>query len=282
MKSKKYLQRGNVMIIILVAIALFAALAYAFTQGSRGNITFVQREINNASAVNSQQCGQAINAAIKRLSLRGCENISTEIEIADILDPKCAIYHPEGGGLQSCAVLSTASCGKPIPGTVCPDGSVYVGLSPDGYKHMFTTPHDGGYDTYNNGTNFGAGVWVDTPMPNCSGTGGSCVTGRANTELLATLSDTGAPYKSAVYCAALVAHGYDDWYLPAKLEIDVIFKHQDVIGNIDQSGAWTNGYYQTSSEENDLRAWVLRMGTSYDPQTRDKHHHFTFRCVRKE
>jgi hypothetical protein len=277
MKRRNAYNQGNVLIIILVGISLFAALAYAFTQNSRSNVALMTNEMTHANQIHGEQCSQALNAARKRLTLRGCAVISSDTKIEDITDPKCGLYHPEGGGLMVCAALTTATCGTaPSVGTKCPDGTVYAGISPDGNKHMYTTPSDGGFMA------FGAGTAVDTPMPNCNGSGGSCITGRNNTELLATLGGVGAPYNAALYCAALSAHGYDDWYLPAKGEVDLLFNGQNAIGNFNQTGNWTSGYYITSSEHNASEAWVLRMDTSYDPHTRAKNITFSFRCVRKD
>ena len=53
-----------------------------------------------------------------------------------------------------------------------------------------------------------------------TGTSGSCDTGRENTQLLKDHAET---FPAAEYCADLVAHGYDDWYLPSYNELDVVY-----------------------------------------------------------
>lgn len=141
--------------------------------------------------------------------------------------------------------------GSPTPGTVCADGSIYAGQSPDGDIPMYTTPADTGQFTWSDGTS----TWVDTGMVNCENAPvDSCKTGEANTALLVGLRGSGSPgpYKGAEHCDGLVAHGHDDWYLPAKDELTVVSENSSEIGNFDTS---SSGWYSSSTEFSQVSAW---------------------------
>lgn len=141
--------------------------------------------------------------------------------------------------------------GSPVPGTVCADGSVYAGLSPDGNVKMFTTPADqaGLFSSNDGSTNY-----VDTAMQNCTtatpGTEASCRTGEANSALLVALGTTPspAPYVAARNCDTLNAHGKTDWYLPGQDELDVLYDNRVAIGGFNVSGSFPDGWYLSSSE----------------------------------
>lgn len=180
------------------------------------------------------------------------------------------------------------ACGTPSPGQVCSDGSVYAGLSPDGNVKMYSTPADiPGPKFWNNG-NSGAST-VDTPLANCidgtltvPGTATTCRTGRSNTALLITVdSDKSAggvqPHIAAQTCADLVAHGHDDWYLPAQEELIVLYQNRTGIGGF----VLDNNYYWSSSEWSNTSARFLRFtdgdlanGGKYNTSARA-------RCVRR-
>lgn len=272
-------QNGSAIIMILVAVALFAALAYAFSQGSRSNLSLIQGEMQEANSVKDQQCGAAISTATKRLTLRGCKAISTETNMALVTDPNCAIFHTSGGGISPCTIATTpiAPCTSTVIGAVCPDGAIYAGISPDGNKRMYATPNDAGFFAWNNSSS----SWFNTSMTDCGGSGGSCRTGASNTTLLAGLSGTGAPYAAAIYCNSLTANNHDDWYLPAIEELLVLGDNAAAIGNFDLTGDWTDGYYWSSSESTNQAAWVSQLSTNF-PHTRPKNIDFRIRCVRKD
>lgn len=136
--------------------------------------------------------------------------------------------------------------GSPAIGTVCADGTLYAGLTPDGGVKMFTTRCDAGQTwdgvstctgtrllpSYNNGSfNFIA-----------NGTTSSTA-GRANTTILSGLADAGAPYQTAEYCDNLVENGHSDWYLPAANEAVLLYSNRNVLRNFIGSRG-----YHTSTE----------------------------------
>lgn len=149
------------------------------------------------------------------------------------------------------ATNDSCSASNIVPGAVCLDGSVYAGLSPDGNVPMYTTPANAGARMpWNNGNSSG---YVNTPVTDCidylPSTASSCWTGEANTAtLIATDSDSGVggvqPHQAAQYCADLVAHGFDDWYLPAQDEMYVLYNNRTSIGG------FPTEYYWVSSEVN--------------------------------
>lgn len=127
-------------------------------------------------------------------------------------------------------------------GGVCPDGTIYAGLSPDGRAPIYTTPADAP-------TLMTWGPNTDTEMQNCSITlqEASCRTGRANTTLLAA---KGANYEEARYCENLDAHGHTDWYLPSIREMQILYANKEAIG-----GFARDTYYRSSSESNATHTW---------------------------
>lgn len=184
-----------------------------------------------------------------------------------------------GNGATMWGVTTTGSCASsPAIGTVCADGSVYAGLSPDGGVPMYAQRCDLGQSwngvactgtratpSYNNGSvNYLA-----------SGTG-NADTGKANTATLVALTDAGAPYQAATNCAILNEDGHTDWYLPAKDELAVLSSSSAVIGN------FSTGTYLASTEgTNPSDVWVVSFnnGSEYNVHKNDVL--FGVRCVRR-
>lgn len=152
------------------------------------------------------------------------------------------------GGMWRTVEVSEPCHANAPPGTICRDGSVYAGLSPDGNVPMYTTPADLGFYNWNDG----AGS-VDTAMVNCTGAQASCYTGAANTALLVGAdanSDIAGfqNHEAAHACNDLVAHGKSDWYLPAAQELVVLYNNRLAIGGFTLVGAFPLTYYWSSSE----------------------------------
>ncbi|MGB1077249.1 MAG: hypothetical protein ACPG05_02995 [Bdellovibrionales bacterium] len=64
-------ESGNVLFLILIAVALFAALSYAVTQSSRGGGDGATKEKNTFSGLEYVQIGRDIKVAVQRLMLIG-------------------------------------------------------------------------------------------------------------------------------------------------------------------------------------------------------------------
>lgn len=189
-----------------------------------------------------------------------------------------------GTGADVWNATPTGDCtGSPAPGTVCPDGTVYAGLSPDGNVKMYVTRCDAG-QTWNGTTctgtrstpswNNGEDDWVTTSYT-------SATTGEANTTGIAALdsdSDTGGfqDHVAAVYCNSLSQDGQTDWYLPAKDELNVIYGNKAVIGYFDTGGS----NYWSSSEYNNILAWYQRFSDGFQ-DANSKHVGMLARCTRR-
>lgn len=100
-KSRKG-EKGNVLFLILIAVALFAALSYAVTQSTRSGGGSTEREQSILSGASMTQHPTALRTAIIRMILGG-------VDVADLEfnEPKSfslltttpqGVFHPDGGG----------------------------------------------------------------------------------------------------------------------------------------------------------------------------------------
>ncbi len=161
-------------------------------------------------------------------------------------------------------IVTTAGdiCGGAPPiGTVCADGLVYAGYSPDGNVRMFTTPEDAGYYRFESPETTGHGYTDRT-------------TGKVNTLGMAQYPG----YHAANYCAGLVAHGTDEWYLPGQYEMDVLYANREAVGGFDLDPAT---YYWTAREHDTLTGAYYHRMDGVDGYT-GKGISFLIRCVWRE
>lgn len=176
--------------------------------------------------------------------------------------PTPVVNSTGGGGPTGC----------PSIGNTCSDGSIYVGLSPDGNVPMYmTTVAHQIMSTY--------GGFAETGNPVCDagGTDPSCRTGAANTTALAAL---GTVQTVPRHCNNLVAHGNDDWYLPAREEMRVLFQMHNAVGS-DLTTAADEWWWSSSESTNTGHVWTVnRDGNSVWPNGW-KGNTFASRCVRK-
>lgn len=167
-----------------------------------------------------------------------------------------------GNGSDVWNATPTGDCtGSPAVGTVCADGSVYAGLSPDGNVKMYVTRCDAGMSwdgsactgsrfllTWNNGdTNY-----VTTGYT-------SSITGEDNTVNIAPIDSDNVlagnqSHVAVDHCNDLSENGNSDWYLPATQELNVIYDNKIVIANFITTGT----YYWSSSENTNGYAWSQR------------------------
>lgn len=54
----------------------------------------------------------------------------------------------------------------------------------------------------------------------------------------------------------MVAYGYDDWYLPAKYELDAIYKQSYLMDDLEQVSDYS---YWSSTETDSNDAWTQRL-----------------------
>ncbi len=104
-------ERGSAIIMLFIALALFAALGFAFMQGSRTSTTMIT---DQQAKVNAQQLvayANDVKMAVKRLQLKGCTETQISFQSASAPDPtwyenpnspadkSCHIFEANGGGL---------------------------------------------------------------------------------------------------------------------------------------------------------------------------------------
>ena len=66
-------------------------------------------------------------------------------------------------------------------------------------------------------------------------------------------------WKAAMkYAADLDAHGHQDWALPTKAELNVLFENSAKVGGFNQSGCGFAGWYWSSTQDGDFFAWQRR------------------------
>ncbi|MCL2470090.1 MAG: DUF1566 domain-containing protein [Alphaproteobacteria bacterium] len=173
-----------------------------------------------------------------------------------------------------------ACAGTPPAGTVCADGTIYVGVSPDGFTNrMYAAPCDIGMSwdglfctggranqSWNNGT---------TPDTILTGFN-SVTTGRANTAGLAALNNASSPYQAAVACQNLTVVGHSDWYLPARDELIMVH----AISQNGTANGFTTTNYWSSSETNAGSASHIQPSTG-NVVADNKSYSRAIRCVRR-
>lgn len=114
-KEKKLVlhkQSGNVLLLILIAVALFAALAVAVTQSNRGSGANISGEAAKLYASRIMNYGVALQTAVMKLTASGCsvEQLSFERYPFDGSDTNyvnpnspanfhCHVFHPNGGAV---------------------------------------------------------------------------------------------------------------------------------------------------------------------------------------
>jgi hypothetical protein len=118
--EKRYSESGNVLFLILIAVALFAALSYAVTQSSRSGGGDASSETNLISSASLTQYPAAIRTSIIRMI------VSSNIDVEDLnfdlpadfatvctATPSDCVFHPRGGGATY----------APAPGDVMDDST---------------------------------------------------------------------------------------------------------------------------------------------------------------
>ena len=111
------------------------------------------------------------------------------------------------------------------------------GLYSDGWRYLEVAP-----DWLPNEYVFGENGWIKTST--------EIGTGYANTMKISSYRD--GDVTAAKACLDYSVNGYDDWFLPSKDELDLMYKNLDVRG----VGSFANDGYWSSSENNSDGAWL--------------------------
>lgn len=77
--------------------------------------------------------------------------------------------------------------------------------------------------------------------------------GKANTDLIVSKYGSKTTY-AALYAQSLICHEADDWFLPSKDELDLVFNNLKALDA--PLGSFDKGYYWTSTEYNNQTAWT--------------------------
>ncbi len=149
--------------------------------------------------------------------------------------------------------------GCPNIGDVCDDGTIYAGDSPDGTIPMFAAPED----------EEGTFTWGDNGL-----LGLSADDGDGNTETLAALGEAAHPAAYACYNKNTI--GYDDWYLPARNEMD----NDNLNNGGNEIGGLLADAYWSSSENDASTAWGRDFNVDNNTN-RSRGNALRVRCVRK-
>jgi len=111
---------------------------------------------------------------------------------------------------------------------------------------------------------------------NVSGTSTSIGTGRRNTQVIADyLKGIGESGKAAQQCVQLNIGGFNDWFLPSKDELDLMYKNLKQKG----LGGFSNNWYWSSSQYTNDTAWIQRFSDGYQ-NNHYKNSTFSVRAVR--
>ena len=115
---KSNTENGNVLLLILIAVVLFAALSYAVTKSSNTSGNDISREQEQLTQTVTDNCEISINTAVLRLkSTGGCapDQISYELpdgrneNVDNPDDTNCFIFHQDGAGGIPCGAYADPS-----------------------------------------------------------------------------------------------------------------------------------------------------------------------------
>ncbi len=111
-------QRGSVFIYILIGIALFAALSYAVSSGSRNSTTALTGEQAKLAAQEIIDYGNTVANAVQKLRLRGCGDAEISFENSQSTDDytnanapndnTCHVFNQNGGNVSYNYISETA------------------------------------------------------------------------------------------------------------------------------------------------------------------------------
>ncbi len=94
-------ERGNVLFLILIAVALFAALSYAVTQSSRTGGGASDGESNLISSAQITQYPASVRTAIVRMIINGVATNQLEFnpptDFGTLTQDRFGVFHPTGG-----------------------------------------------------------------------------------------------------------------------------------------------------------------------------------------
>jgi len=101
-----------------------------------------------------------------------------------------------------------------------------------------------------------------------------------NKPMYATPADASLPFSQAKeYAAKLDAHGHQDWRVPTKTELNVLFNNRAAIGGFNLTGLPPAGWYWSASPKVRWYVWAQRFRDGRQDGI-NKVEHAAVRCVR--
>ena len=110
--SSHYKKSGNILFILLIAIALFAGLTLAITQSGK-NSGGAKKEKAALIATEIMEYAGSVKIAVQKLLFKGCDDTQISFERSpfdgsdtNYVNPnaptskKCHVFHPNGGGIN--------------------------------------------------------------------------------------------------------------------------------------------------------------------------------------
>lgn len=256
-KTLSKYEKGNVLFLILIAVALFAALSFAVVQSSQGGNSSGEEEAKIEQAI-IDGYSAAINGGEMRLRLI---NKCTSIDYTPPAgwgseDKTCHMFHPDGGMVAWLDLGLGAGCDLENLGLGASCNNVtYAGTS--GSNRLYTTNGDT------------ASVKWSQEYTNTSS--GSTSDGLTNTNELVTRTDTS--YYAANQCRALG----DEWYLPSREELNALYANKDT-GTL--AGTFSGTYWSsTERSDNSTQAFRINFDTGAIDSAQKKNHTHKVRCV---
>ena len=152
-------------------------------------------------------------------------------------------------------------------GDVGPAGGIIFydkGKVSDGWRYLEAAPTD-----QSTGIRWYNGSYITTGAT-ATGIG----SGSANTATI--ISKQGAGSYAASVCANLVLGGYDDWFLPSRDELNLMYTNLKVAGR----GSFASAWYWSSSEYNGNFAWIQYFSDGYQNYYNFKNYDTHVRAVR--
>ncbi len=169
-----------------------------------------------------------------------------------------------GGGSVVSGLSGPAGCVS--IGDLCADGTVFAGWHPVTQEQLFIPTVDQGTTS----------VWKTSTGVNDIATDSSH-DGRINSNQVAN-STTFPAFK---LCKDLTAGGYNDWYLPSRVELYYLWAVRGAIESAGNITAFQNTLYWSSTESSTTSTWLQNLpsyGTQNDlPKTLS----YRVRCIRR-
>lgn len=102
-------EAGSIIVWIMIMVALFAALSYAVSQGSRSGTQSISDEQAGLAVTEILDYASAVKRVVQELQINGCSDTEISFEntvVSGYINPNaptdnsCHVFHPTGGGLQ--------------------------------------------------------------------------------------------------------------------------------------------------------------------------------------